>query len=155
VRKKGFDVLIDAARLLQSRHPELVVAIAGEGDLHDELARRATDVPAVRLPGNQSQDEIAALCAAADVVAVPAVHDEAGNVDGLPNFALEALASATPVVASRVGGLPQAIDDEATGLLVPEKDARALAQAIGRLLDEPPLGRALGRAARLRVEREF
>lgn len=155
VRKKGFDVLIAAARLLQPQFPNLAVAIAGDGDLRDELARLASDVPGVRLLGNQSQDEVAALCAAADVVAVPSVHDEAGNVDGLPNFALEALASGTPVVASRVGGLPGAIEDGTTGLLVPEQDAPALAGAIAALLGDRGRAAAIGAAARVIVEQRF
>jgi glycosyltransferase involved in cell wall biosynthesis len=155
VRKKGFDVLIEAARRLQSTHPDLVVAIAGGGDLHDELARQAAGVPGIRLLGNQSQDGIAELAAAADVVAVPSVHDEAGNVDGLPNFALEALATATPVIASRVGGLPQAIEDGRTGVLVGEKDVAALATGIVRLLDDREWAAGLGRAARESVETRF
>ena len=155
VRKKGFDVLIEAARQLQPMHPDLVVGIAGEGDMHDELARAAAAVPAVRLLGNQSQDDIAHLAAAADVVAVPSVHDDAGNVDGLPNFALEALATATPVVASRVGGLPQAIEDGRTGLLVAERDPAALAAAIKRLIDDRQCAAALGSAARREVESRF
>src|SRR5690606_7604036 len=114
---------------LRAEFPGVVVAIAGDGDLRRELEQQAAG-GAVRLLGTQSQDDIAALCAAADAVAVPSVQDDAGNVDGLPNFALEALASATPVVASRVGGLPQAITHEQTGLLVPERDAAALADAL-------------------------
>ena len=155
VRKKGFDVLIDAAARLRHERPDLVVAIAGEGDLAAELRTQAHGAGDVRLLGNRSQDEIARLCAAADIVAVPSVHDEAGNVDGLPNFALEALASATPVVASRVGGLPQAIEPEVTGLLVAERDTAALAAAINRLLADPPLSAAVGGAARRAVMRDF
>ncbi len=95
------------------------------------------------------------LAAAADVVAVPSVHDEAGNVDGLPNFALEAMATGTPVVATRVGGLPDAITDEETGRLVAERDSAALAAAIGGLLAAPEHARRLGDAARARVIRDF
>jgi glycosyltransferase involved in cell wall biosynthesis len=156
VRKKGFDVLIDAARELRSEIPELAVVIAGEGDLHSELSARAATMPdTVMLVGNKSQDEIAALAAAADVIAVPSVHDEAGNVDGLPNFALESLASGTPVVASRVGGLPQAIDDGRTGLLVSERDPGELASALRALLLAPSHAASLGSAARAAVERNF
>jgi len=156
VRKKGFEFLIDACRQLSTNVPGLRLAIAGEGDLRQELQARAdASGGAVLLLGNRSQDEIARLSAAADVVAVPSVHDEAGNVDGLPNFALEALASATPVVATRVGGLPQAIEDGVTGRLVPERDPAALAGAIRDLLTHPDEGRALGAAGRLHVERAF
>jgi glycosyltransferase involved in cell wall biosynthesis len=156
VRKKGFDVLLDAAARLATSVPDLVVAIAGEGDLDGELrAQAAATGTDVRLLGNQSQDDIAALCSAADVVAVPSVHDAGGNVDGLPNFALEALASATPVVATRVGGLPQAIRHERTGLLVAERDAGALADALRTLLGDRSLRSRLGTAARASVADEF
>ena len=86
---------------------------------------------------------------------MPSVHDEAGNVDGLPNFALEALASATPVVATRVGGLASAIVDEMTGLLVDERDPGALATALGRLLDDRGLAVALGATGRADVTARF
>jgi glycosyltransferase involved in cell wall biosynthesis len=109
----------------------------------------------VTLIGNRSQDEIARLAAAADVIAVSSVRDDAGNVDGLPNFALEALASGTPVVATRAGGLPQAITDGSNGLLVPERDPAALADRIGSVLDHPDRGRALGTQARARIIQDF
>ena len=100
VKKKGFEYLMDAAHLLRDVSG-LTVAIAGDGDLRDELtARAALSAGHVRLIGNRSQDDIARLCAAADVIAVPSIRDDSGNVDGLPNFALEALASGTPVVSS-------------------------------------------------------
>ncbi|HWB31151.1 MAG TPA: glycosyltransferase [Vicinamibacterales bacterium] len=155
VSKKGFEVLIDAVLALRATMPDARVVIAGDGDLRADLERRAAPLGARVLLGTQPQDEIGRLAAAADVVAVPSVHDEAGNVDGLPNVALEALATGTPVVASRVGGLPQAIEDGVTGLLVPEQDARALADALGRLLRDRPLARRLGTSAREAVTRRF
>jgi glycosyltransferase involved in cell wall biosynthesis len=124
--------------------------------LREELAARAAGTGGrVRLLGNRSQDDIARLCAAADVIVVPSIKDDAGNVDGLPNFALEALASATPVVATRAGGLGQAIDDGRTGQLVPERDAAALATAIRALLSHPDDARRIGAAARLQVTDRF
>ena len=155
VRKKGFEYLIGAAWDLNHRHPNVRIVIAGEGDLAAELTSKASGVPNVRLLGRQDQDQVAHLLAAADVVVVPSVHDDAGNVDGLPNVALEAMAAAAPMVATNVGGLPQAIADGVTGRLVREKDAPALASAIGDLLADPPRARALGEAARRRVETDF
>jgi glycosyltransferase involved in cell wall biosynthesis len=156
VRKKGFDVLIRAAARLGAAVPDLEVAVAGEGDLRNELQiLAATAGGRVRLLGNRTQDEIAMLCAAADVIAVPSVHDEAGNVDGLPNFALEALASGVPVVATRVGGLPQAVRHAETGLLVAERNEEALADALLLLIRDRGVGATLGRAARLSIQRDF
>jgi glycosyltransferase involved in cell wall biosynthesis len=154
VSKKGFEYLIDAVRALLPSHPDLVLAIAGDGDLAASLQARAAGLP-VRFLGNQPQDAMARFAAAADVIAVPSIRDDAGNVDGLPNFALEALASATPVVATGAGGLPQAITDGENGLLVPERDAAALAAAIGRVIASPATARDLGARARSRVEREY
>jgi glycosyltransferase involved in cell wall biosynthesis len=155
VRKKGFEYLVDAARLLAPEFPDLRVVIAGAGDLATELAAHAAGLPAVAFVGARSQDEVARLAAAADVIAVPSVHDQAGNVDGLPNFALEAVASGTPVVATTAGGLPQLIADGVTGRLVPERDADALAAAIRDLVRQPDAARAMGTAGRVRVIRDF
>jgi glycosyltransferase involved in cell wall biosynthesis len=157
VPKKGFEYLVDAIGLLTAQVPDIRLVIAGDGDLRAELTARAARLGGNRvlLVGDQPQDEIARLSASADVIAVPSVHDEAGNVDGLPNFALEALASSTPVVATDVGGLPQAVTDGATGRLVPEKDAAALSAAIAELLAHPSASRALGVRARERVVRDF
>jgi glycosyltransferase involved in cell wall biosynthesis len=157
VRKKGFEYLIDAAAQMSRAWPDLRVFIAGDGDLGSRLERRAAaSIPGrVRLLGNRSQDEVARLAAAADVVVVPSVRDSAGNVDGLPNFALEALATGTPVVATDVGGLPQAVEDGVNGRLVRSGDAAALAAAIADVLGSADGGRALGRAARSRVQRDF
>lgn len=157
VRKKGFEHLIDAANLLHKAFPTVHIVIAGDGDLHDELRERARTGGSgrVRFVGAKSQDDIGRYAAAADVIAVPSVRDDAGNVDGLPNFALEALATATPVVATRVGGLPQAIEDGVTGRLVVERDAAALADAIRELLSHPARAREFGLAAREKVIGDF
>jgi glycosyltransferase involved in cell wall biosynthesis len=157
VRKKGFEYLIDATRLLAADVPEVRTFIAGAGDLDQALRARADAAGPglVTLLGNQSQDEVARLAAAADVIAVPSVHDDAGNVDGLPNFALEALASATPVVATRAGGLAQLIEDGVSGRLVPERDPAALAGAVRWLIEDGARARAMGAAARALVERDF
>ena len=88
VSKKGFEYLIDAARLLAMRVPSLRVAIAGDGDLREALAARAAGAAQILWLGQQAQDRVGRLAAAADVIAVPSIRDAAGNVDGLPNFAL-------------------------------------------------------------------
>jgi glycosyltransferase involved in cell wall biosynthesis len=146
VEKKGFAHLVDAAALLGNR---VHVAIAGEGDLRPELEARAraTGAP-VRFTGNLDRGEVARALAAADVVAVPSVVDRGGNVDGLPNVVLEALAAGRPVVASRVAGIPDVIEDGVNGLLVAEADPAALAAALRRLADEPETRARLGCAAR-------
>jgi glycosyltransferase involved in cell wall biosynthesis len=87
--------------------------------------------------------------AAADVFVLPSLNE------GLPLTVLEAMASGTPAIATAIGGTDEVISDGRTGLLVPPRDARALAHAIERLLHDPDLARQLGRAGRAHVSSHF
>ena len=150
VRKKGFEYLIDAMAAL----PGADLAVAGEGDLHTELQARAASADVagrVRFLGNLPQEDVGRLFTAADVVAIPSVRDDSGNVDGLPNTVLEALASGTAVVATAAGGIASVVEDARTGLLVPERDPAALAAAIGGLLRDPDRRAGLGAAGRAAI----
>jgi glycosyltransferase involved in cell wall biosynthesis len=151
VRKKGFEHLIDAVGRLAPAYPSLRLVLAGDGDLRAEYVAHidAAGLQArVVLPGVLPQGEVAASLAAADIAVVPSVRDRSGNVDGLPNVVLEALASGTPVVATPAGGIGSVVRDGVTGLLVPEADEAALAAAIASLVDAPDRRAALGTAAR-------
>jgi glycosyltransferase involved in cell wall biosynthesis len=145
VEKKGFGTLVEAA----ARTRGVSVAIAGDGDLRQELLSRIRERAApVRLLGSLDRDSMANALAAADVVAIPSVVDRAGNVDGLPNTLLEALAAGRAVVASRVAGIPDVVEHDVNGLLVPPRDPAALAAALERLAGEPGTRRRLAGAAR-------
>ena len=154
VRKKGFEYLIDAVAQLAPGRPGLRLVIGGGGDLEAELRARAVErgiAARVSFPGVLAQDEVAAHLAGADLAVVPSVRDEAGNVDGLPNTVMEALASGTALVATRVGGIPSVIEHGRTGWLVAERDAGALASALDGLLADPHVRAGLGSAARTDV----
>ena len=156
VRKKGFEYLIDAVAALAPDWPGLRLVLGGGGDLDAELRGRARDrgiADRVRFPGVLAQGDVGAFLAAADIAAVPSVHDEQGNVDGLPNTVMEALASGTPLVASDVAGIPSVVTHHRTGLLVPEKDVQGLAGALAALCGNPGLRAGLGAAAREEVRR--
>jgi len=156
VRKKGFEYLIDAAARLAPRWPALRLVIGGGGDLDAELRARVLErgiADRVRFPGVLAQDAVASHLAGADIVVVPSVRDEAGNVDGLPNTVMEGLASATPVVATRVGGIPSVVEHGRTGWLVAERDAGALEAALDHLLAHPLARAGIGSAARADVLR--
>jgi glycosyltransferase involved in cell wall biosynthesis len=118
--QKGYDVLIDALPDVG----DAVVAVAGDGPLASDLARRA---PQVRWLGRR--DDVADLYAAADVVVLPSVW-EARSLT-----AQEALRAGRPLVATDVGGIRELVGDGA--VLVPAGDARALGSAVRRLLDDP------------------
>jgi glycosyltransferase involved in cell wall biosynthesis len=149
VRKKGFEYLIDAAAALQTGR--VLTVIAGGGDLAEELRRRAADRglgSRVRFLGVLGQGEVAEYLAAADLAVVPSVRDPAGNVDGLPNVVLEALASGTPLVTTDAGGIPSVARDGETAVVVPQADAAALARAIDGLLADAGRARRIGSTAR-------
>lgn len=153
VRKKGFEYLVDA----MARLPDAVLALAGEGTLREALARRSAAAGVaerIRLLGNRTQDQVAALFAAADVIVAPSIRDDAGNVDGLPNVVMEALASGTPLVTTSAGGIGAVVEHDVNALLVPERDAAAIAAAVGALRD-PARRATLGASARALVERRF
>lgn len=158
VYKKGLSYLLEAFAQLLPTHRNTMLVLAGYGDLREELERRAQELgiaAQVRFPGQLSREQAAALMAAADVYCVPSIRDQAGNVDGLPNVLLEAMSTGCPIVASDLAGIPNVITSELHGLLVPEKNASALAQALARLLDDQALAARLGVAARQRVLAEL
>jgi glycosyltransferase involved in cell wall biosynthesis len=145
VEKKGFRYLIEAAAATGG----VRVVIAGEGDLRAELEAQARALKApVTFCGPLPREAMAAALASADLAVVPSVVDRAGNVDGLPNTLLEAMAAGRAVVATRVAGIPDVVEHELSGLLVPEQDAQALAGALRRLLREPETRERLAREAR-------
>ena len=157
VRKKGFEYLIDALARLP-RGMDLQAAIAGAGDLESEL-RQQVDAARidyrVRFLGNVSQDDVAGWLATADMVAIPSVRDESGNVDGLPNIVLETMASGTPLITTPAGGIGSVVDHGRTGLVVPERDPVALSEAIQTLARDPENRVRLGEAARATVMARF
>lgn len=154
VRKKGFEYLIDAMAQL----PGVVLALAGDGTLAGDLsarARAAGVTDRVRFLGNLTQDRVGGLFSAADVVCIPSVRDDSGNVDGLPNVLMEALASGTPVVTTAAGGILSVVNDGVTAFVVPERDPAAIAACIGRIIEQPGVGRQIGAAARRLMDERF
>jgi len=156
--KKGFDVLLAALPELLARSPQTHWVLAGAGDRLEEWRRTAGAMAGgerVHFPGAVLRDALPDLYRAADLFVLPAVHDARGNVDGLPNVILEAMASGLPVVASGISGIPLAVADGETGILVPEREPAALAAALAALLADPERRRALGRAGRRRAVAEL
>ncbi len=127
VHKKGLDVAIDAfAGLDPDDRAAARLVLFGYGDLRAALEAQAARLglaDRVLFTGRVERDRFPRVCAAADLFLLPSVHDHAGNVDGLPNTLLEAMACGLPIVASRVVGVPTVIDDGVEGWLVPEGDA--------------------------------
>jgi glycosyltransferase involved in cell wall biosynthesis len=158
VEKKGFADLLDAVAILVASGRKVGVDLVGSGPLADDLREhrdRLGLADVVRLRGPLPQDEVSRVVAEAACFAAPCVVGTDGNRDGLPTVLLEAMALGTPAVATPVTGIPEVVRDGETGLLVPQRDPRALAAAIGRLLDDATLRSRLAGAARALVEAEF
>lgn len=158
VEKKGWDVLVDAMALLRDRGVEATCLLAGDGALRGGLQARVERLGLagrVRLLGPLAQDEVVDLVQGAAVLAAPCVVGRDGNRDGLPTVLLEAMALGTPCVATPVTGIPEAVEHDRTGLLVPERDPAALADALQALLADPARRLRLAHAAREHVEARF
>ncbi len=152
--KNGLEYLIRAARVVADKMPRVLVIICGTGrDLYREQLKALVSSLGlerhVRFAGLVPRDEIADYFAACDVSVIPSVMEAAGNV------ILEAMACAKPVVGSRVGGIPEYIEEGLTGFLVEPRDPSALADKILLLLQNKDLAERMGQAGRERVEKHF
>ena len=158
VEKKGFEHLVRAAPRILSYFPEARFVVGGDGPLlhpMKQLARHLGVSAAFRFPGLIPWDQMPSFLASGDLFVAPSIHDDSGNVDGLPTVVLEAVASGVPVVATRVGGLPMVVDHGETGLLVAEGDRVELAEAIKEILGSPAKMREMGVEARRRAVASF
>ena len=147
---KGHRYLLQAVPHLLKTWPELCCVFVGAGELRDSLHRMAIDLgveQACRFVG--ARDDIADILAAADVVVLPSLSE------GFPFVLLEALAMGCPVVASRVNGVPELIEDHKTGLLVPPRDPQALQAAIHEVLSDPTAASKMGAVGRTVVRERF
>jgi L-malate glycosyltransferase len=154
VSGKGIDFYLRAARILADRGRHVRFLMIGahssergyQSDM-EVLARQLSIEHRVIFTG-QRQD-VTEILRDVDLVVHPSL------TEGLSNVILEAMAAGIPVVATRVGGNPELVQDGRTGFLVPPENAEAIADAICRLLDQPPMAQAFGEAARQRVIDEF
>ncbi|MEE8138246.1 MAG: glycosyltransferase [Thermoanaerobaculia bacterium] len=156
VTKKGYQVLMEALPGLMATHSDVHIVLAGGGDRLEEFRQAAAAWrERVHFPGSVLRDTLPDLFRAADFFLLPAMHDPKGNVDGLPNVILEAMASGLPVVASGISGIPLVIEDGVEGILVPEQQPGELERALRQLFRDADKRARMGRAARRKAEREL
>lgn len=147
---KGHTHLIQAAAVICRQYPEAVFLFAGRGKMLDVLQQQAAELGIARnVQFLGFRDDTPTLLAAMDIFVLPSLSE------GLPLSLLEAMAANTPVVASRVGGIPEVISHEQNGLLVEPADANALALHILRLLDNPALASSLAARAKSDVATHY
>ena len=131
--RKGFDLVLEAFASL-ARHPDLLLAIAGDGEERGRLELRAAELGIagrVSFPGAVLNEDLPDWYSAADLFVL------ASSREGFPNVLCEAQAMGLPVVATRVWGVPEIVEDPALGILVEERSAKALAAALEQALQTP------------------
>jgi len=149
-RGKGHEVLLRAAASLKERIPELRLLIVGEGGLQNDLARLAKELGlADRIVFTGFRQDVPAVTHSLDVAVLPSLFE------GMGRAVLEAQAAGKPVVASRVGGIPDLIADGKTGLLIEPGNVAHLADALLRLYEQPRLRQELGAQAQQAVVERF
>ncbi len=147
---KDHDTFLQAAHRVAAQLPNCHFILVGDGERRGELERLVARLglgSRVRFLGWRA--DLARIYPDLDVVAL------CSRNEGSPVSLIEAMAAARPVVATRVGGVPDLVEDGVTGLLVPTGDARALAEALGTILADPERRRAMGEAGRKRVYSAF
>jgi glycosyltransferase involved in cell wall biosynthesis len=147
---KGINDLVSAMSEILESIPDAMALIVGDGDELSALQRLAEETGvADRVVFTGSRDDVAALLSASDVFVLP-THE-----DLLPTVVAEAMASGLPVVATNVGGLPDMVVEDVTGILYPAGDIPALTRACAGLLDDRLRREALGRAGRFVAQEKF
>jgi colanic acid/amylovoran biosynthesis glycosyltransferase len=156
IEKKGLADLVLACGLLAERGEPHRLVVVGEGPLRAALETRAASSDAsVAFLGPLPHEDVLELYRRAAVFCLPCVVASTGDRDGLPTSVLEAMALGVPVVSTNLNGLSELVIHERTGLVVPERDPVALADALGRLLADRDLADRLAADGRLLVERNF
>jgi glycosyltransferase involved in cell wall biosynthesis len=155
VAKKGIADLLAAMRILATNGTPVGLHLIGDGPEEGAMRAAATGIPGVEFLGWRGNDEVRQRMQHALAVCVPSVTAPDGDSEGLPTVAIEAMAQGTPVIGTNHAGIVEAVRDEQTGLLVPQGDPTALANAIRRLANDPNLRAGLGEAAWREADAHF
>jgi colanic acid/amylovoran biosynthesis glycosyltransferase len=158
VEKKGLLTTLGAFRRFIADYPKARLVIAGEGPMKGALVRRINELSLgnqVALTGFLNQDDLRRVYAESHIFTHPSELATDSNQEGIPNSMLEAMASGLPVVATRHGGIPEAVQEGVDGFLVPERDEPALYEALVKLTSQPGLWRQMGRQANRSVAENF
>jgi colanic acid/amylovoran biosynthesis glycosyltransferase len=158
VEKKGVEHVLRAMRILLDRGVDVEYGILGDGPRRERLAALAAELglkDRVTLHGRHGQEAVRDELERSDVLVAASVTAADGDEEGIPNVLKEAMALGLPVVGTRHAGIPELIEDDVSGFLVPERDEASLADALQRLARDPGRWAAMGRAGRATIEREY
>jgi len=155
---KGLDYALEALKLVAEKRKSVRLILVGDGPQRAHLERMTQKLSLqnnVVFSGSKGNDEALALVAKATAFVLPSVIVANGDRDGIPTSLIEAMYLRTPVISTRVSGIPELIDDGMNGLLAEPGDVQGLARKIEQVLGDPALRERLGRAAREKVEHGF
>jgi len=158
VEKKGLESTIRAFGLFSKRWPNVTLKIAGDGPLRERLNQLIDSLGLgnrILITGFLSPAQLREAYYESHLFLHPSETAADGNREGVPNSLLEAMATGLPSVATYHSGIPEAIEDQKSGLLVPECDSNALAIALARLTEEPGFAKHLGTNGSERVRTKF
>jgi glycosyltransferase involved in cell wall biosynthesis len=155
---KGHRYLVEACRLLREQRVDFICHLVGEGPLRNETERRIAEAglgSRVIVHGGQPRPVVARMLAESDAAVLASYPTAQGKREGIPVGLMEAMASGLPVVATRISGIPELVEDGRTGYLVPPSDSAALAAALRRLAQDAEVRERMGQAGRDKVIAQF
>lgn len=156
--KKGFNYLIEAAGLLRKRGVRFRLDIAGDGPLESELKEQIAQndlQEVVKILGAIPSSEVFEKLAGARGLVAPSIRDKKGDIDGIPNVLLEAMAMKRPVIGTNLSGIPEVVLSGETGVLVSPENPEELADAMVLLMEDLDFAKRAGEKGRELVERKF
>jgi len=158
IEKKGLPVTLRAFAAFLRKYPNATLTIAGEGPMREELQKLAGELnlaARVSFTGFISQQQLRDIYYQSHIFLHPSQTGHDGNQEGIPNSMLEAMASGLPVCATEHGGIPEAIENNVSGVLVPERDHEALARALLNAAEDPAFLAQIARSGAEVIRKNF
>ena len=158
IEKKGLPVTLRAFAVFLGKYPNATLTIAGEGPLRDQLQKLARELKierSVSFTGFISQEQLRDIYYRSHIFLHPSQTGRDANQEGIPNSILEAMATGLPVFATKHGGIPEAIENGASGVLVPERDHEALTRALLNAAQDPAFVLRIARSGAEAVRKNF
>lgn len=158
VEKKGIEIAIQAVALLREQQPKVRYRIVGDGPLAKSLWQLIEKLGAaehIELVGSRTREEVLAMLRESDVLLAPSVTAADGDMEGIPVVLMEAMATGVVVISTEHSGIPELVEHGISGVLVPERDVKALHDELVELATHPERWPTMARSARQRVVAEF
>ncbi len=158
VGKKGYDFLLRGCKILKDSGIDFHLTLAGDGPRKIQLKRLADKLglaDRVSFPGFMSYDRVSDLFYSTDIFLMPSVIHKSGDRDGIPTVIMEALTHRVPVIATDVSGISELVENEVTGLLIPEKNSEAIANAVVNMTSDRQSAIEMAERGRAKVLKQF